>query len=276
MTAVAGALLALVAGVIGTITGQAAWAVTAGAIGFAVGCFAVALANHARMSDDQLVRANKEVSQLRRDVEILQTIVAEQDASPAADGGLPTVAMPAPATPATASTVTTADELNITANDEERVFDEHTGLLDERFFAVNVQQRVAAARRQLQPVSIVIFEIDGAGENDRELRDNAMSILGDVLRRTLRECDAACRIGEVMAAAVLEDTTEAGAVWAAERVRGSLNSSAIGNSLTVSAGVACYPSHALDAPELVAMAGRALEIARGRGRDQVEIAPSAE
>jgi diguanylate cyclase (GGDEF)-like protein len=97
-------------------------------------------------------------------------------------------------------------------------------------------------------------------------------VLGAVVRRTLRECDAACRIGDTMAAAVLEDTAEAGAVWAAERVRGTLHGSPVGDSLTISAGIACYPSHALNAPELVDQAGRALESARARGRDHVEIA----
>jgi diguanylate cyclase (GGDEF)-like protein len=154
------------------------------------------------------------------------------------------------------------------------VFDPTTGLLDERFFAVIVQQRVAAARRQLQPLSIVLFEIDGFSDASEGARTDALSALGEVIRKTLRECDSACRISDLMAAAILEDTTEAGAVWAAERVRSALAHSPSGRAITLSAGVACYPSHALGAPELVAMAGKALESARSRGRDHVEIAPS--
>ncbi|MCC6622149.1 MAG: diguanylate cyclase [Deltaproteobacteria bacterium] len=246
-----GAVLALAAGVIGAITGQAVWAVVAGGLGFALGGAAIALANAARTSDDQLVRTTEELARVRADLDTLQAAVAEADevrARADADRG----------------------------GDAHRVFDERSGLLDEKFFSMNVTQRVAAARRQLQPVSIVLFELDGLEDGDTELRDQAMTALGDVLRRTLRECDSACRIGATLAAAVLEDTTEAGAVWAAERVRGALHSSPVGNRLTVSAGVACYPSHALAAPELVQMAGRALEIAHGRGRDQVEIAPNAD
>ena len=154
------------------------------------------------------------------------------------------------------------------------VFDATTGLLDERFFPVIVQQRVAAARRQLQPLSIVLFEIDGFADASEGVRSDALTALGEVIRKTLRECDSACRIGDLMAAAILEDTTEAGAVWAAERVRSALAHNPSGRSLTLSAGVACYPSHALGAPELVAMAGKALESARSRGRDHVEIAPA--
>ena len=160
------------------------------------------------------------------------------------------------------------------AQDLDMVFDQDTGLLDERFFAVIVQQRVAAARRQLQPLSIVLFEIDGFADASEGVRADALHALGDVMRKTLRECDSACRIGDLMAAAILEDTTEAGAVWAAERVRSALAHNPSGRSLTLSAGVACYPSHALGAPELVAMAGKALESARARGRDHVEIAPA--
>ena len=147
----------------------------------------------------------------------------------------------------------------------EHAFDAETGLYDERYFAVLVQQQVAAARRSLRPVSVVVFEIDGMTDSDRETQVQALGVVGEVLRRTLRESDSACRLGDLMVGAILEDTAEAGAVWAAERVRGSLLSSPVGDSLTLSAGVACYPSHALGATELVQQASRALDEARARG-----------
>jgi two-component system cell cycle response regulator len=154
----------------------------------------------------------------------------------------------------------------------EPVFDNVSGLLDEQFFPVIVQQRVAAARRQLQPVSVVIFELDGLDAADPPVREQALGVLGDVVRRTLRECDTACRVADTRAATVLEDTAESGAAWAAERVRGALHGSPVGDSLTISAGIACYPSHALSGGELMDMASRALESARRRGHDHVEIA----
>ena len=150
-----------------------------------------------------------------------------------------------------------------------------TGLYDEKYFAVLVQQQVAAARRSLRPISVIIFEIDGMGDADRDTRLQALGVVGDVVRRTLRESDAACRLGDLMVGAILEDTPEAGAVWAAERVRGTLLASPVGDALTLSAGVACYPTHALGAAELVHQASRALDEARARGRDRVELAPEA-
>jgi two-component system, cell cycle response regulator len=140
---------------------------------------------------------------------------------------------------------------------------------------VLVQQQVAAARRSLRPISVVIFELDGLVDADEATREQALAVVGDVVRRTLRESDSACRLGDLMIGAILEDTPEAGGVWAAERIRGTLLASPVGDALTVSAGVACYPTHALGAAELVAQAGTALEQARSRGADRVEIAPES-
>ena len=77
-----------------------------------------------------------------------------------------------------------------------------------------------------------------------------------------------------MASAILEDTAEAGAVWAAERIRGTLHQTELGDVLTISAGVACYPTHALSALELMDRAQRALDHARSQGRDRLEVATS--
>ncbi len=77
------------------------------------------------------------------------------------------------------------------------------------------------------------------------------------------------------AVAVLIDSSEDGALLVAERVRQSLRSSPIGDSITVSAGIACYPTHALDAAELVSRAGGALEVARASGYDHDHVAIAA-
>lgn len=158
--------------------------------------------------------------------------------------------------------------------DMETAMDSASGLLDQQFFSVLVQQRVAAARRHLQPIAIVIFDVDGLDRNDEPACDRALGALGNTMINTLRESDAACRIGSTMAAAILEDTAEAGAVWAAERIRGTLHHESGMDAITVSAGIACYPTHALGATELIDRAGSALETARALGRDRLEIATS--
>ncbi len=160
--------------------------------------------------------------------------------------------------------------------DPESTIDAGSGLLDQQFFRVLVQQRVAAARRHLQPLAVVIFEVDGLDHNDLLACDDALGVLGSIVVRTLRESDAACRVGATMAAAILEDTAEAGAVWATERIRGILHQAEPPVQFTISAGVACYPTHALSATELIDRAGCALDTARAHGRDRLEIASGDE
>ena len=65
-------------------------------------------------------------------------------------------------------------------------------------------------------------------------------------------------------------------VWAAERIRGTLNQTEIGDTITVSAGIACYPIHALSARELIDRVGCALAAARSHGRDRLEIATAVD
>jgi two-component system cell cycle response regulator len=206
-----------------------------------------------------LIQAEDEIRAVRRELASINAVLQEEASRRAAEEEL--AEAEAEATPARPN--------------GEQAFDAATGLYDERYFAVLVQQQVAAARRSLRPLSVIIFEIDSLSDAERETRQQALGVVGDVVRRTLRESDAACRLGDLMIGAILEDTPEAGAVWAAERVRGTLLASPVGDALTLSAGVACYPSHALGAAELVHQASRALEEARAHGRDRVELAPEA-
>jgi diguanylate cyclase (GGDEF)-like protein len=248
--AIGAGLLSLAVGIVVGVLGIPELGVLAGIFGLLAAIAATALGARARAAEEQLHEMSVDRARLRRELDALAAMFAEE-----------------------ATRRSNAEEqYAVDSVDGEQLVDPISGLLDQQFFKVIVQQRVAAARRQLQPVSVVIFELDGIGQAEAETQNQALGVLGAVVRRTLRECDAACRIGDTMAAAVLEDTAEAGAVWAAERVRGTLHSSPVGDSLTISAGIACYPSHALNAPELVDQAGRALETARARGRDHVEIA----
>jgi two-component system cell cycle response regulator len=255
VVAVSGGLAALAAGAVGVAASAPALAVVAGVAGVIAGVAGVALGAEARRNADQLGAPETEHATMRRELASINAVLHEESTRRAAEQELgPPVA---------------------TRERNEHAFDPATGLYDERYFAVLVQQQVAAARRSLRPVSVVIFEIDSMGESDSDTRQQALGVVGDVVRRTLRESDAACRLGDLMVGAILEDTPEAGAVWAAERVRGTLLASPIGDALTLSAGVACYPTHALGAAELVHQASVALDEARSRGRDRVELAPEA-
>ncbi len=245
------AVASLTLGVVGLILSMPVLGLAAGGFGLALGSLAASLSIRDSYTQEQLARADEEQQGLRRDIDSLAGLLAEEHEQEAKGQSIfsPVIAP------------------------EDLAYDKASGLLEERFFAVMVQQRVSAARRQLQPVSVVLFELDGYAVADEEERNQALGLLGAAMRYALRESDTACVVGKHMAGAVLEDTTEAGAVWATERVRTQLMSNLHGYPLTVSAGVACYPTHALTPNELIDSAAKALNLARSHGKDQVEIAP---
>jgi diguanylate cyclase (GGDEF)-like protein len=124
----------------------------------------------------------------------------------------------------------------------------------------------------LRPVSVVLLQVErDTGGVGGVNRDAVMRSFAAVLSSTLREADTACRLEGDRFALILEDTPEGGGVWAAERIRAGIARDG-GPVQLLSAGVAAYPSHALDADDLLERAQRAIGRARASGRGQVEIA----
>ena len=176
-----------------------------------------------------------------------------------------------------AAAVTAVRDEQLAAESRHRhVVDRDTGLPDARFFEVALEGRVAAARRHLWPVTVVLLEIGfgGDGTGDRHHHE-ALKTFTAVMRRTLREADIACRLGPTSFGLLLEDTSEEGGVWTAERLQIALARNA-SRVRRLAAGVAAYPSHGLQAGEVLAQARSALARAcasePGRGLGQVEVA----
>jgi hypothetical protein len=144
------------------------------------------------------------------------------------------------------------------------------GVLAEDFLRVTLQNRVAAARRALRPLSVVYLEVlDVRG--DEPVRVTGQ-LVAAALSSTLRESDVVGRRDDGVYVFVLEDTGEDGAVWTAERLRRALVST---GHRRFRAGVASYPSHALDARGLDVKACAALDTAREWKRDRIEVATGA-
>jgi diguanylate cyclase (GGDEF)-like protein len=253
------AVVAVLIGVIAVIADEAVLGLAAAVVGVAAAGVGALVDVRRSRAEDSLWEARAQTRSLRRQLDSLQAAVAEEQTLAGTRAGTRAEA---------------PDDLPAGTDTDEWEIDPVSGLLRQRHLPVLLQQVVAAARRKVQPVSVVFWELDGLDGADRTASEQALTALGAVAWRTLRESDAVFRLGDVVAVAVLVDTAEPGARMVAERVREALRSSPVGDSLTVSAGIACYPSHALDAAELVAGAGRALELARSEGyeRDHVAIA----
>jgi diguanylate cyclase (GGDEF)-like protein len=153
------------------------------------------------------------------------------------------------------------------------VNDVETGLFNEHYFRATTEARVAAARRHLRPVAIILMQVSEKGsDDDDELTPASPKIVADYLAATLRESDTACRTSRGLYALVLEDTPENGAVWTVERIRRRLAEEQ--DNLMMWAGVACYPAHAFEVRDLVAKASEALEAATDWNQDRIEVATS--
>lgn len=147
--------------------------------------------------------------------------------------------------------------------------DDETGLFSESFFSVALDSRVAAARRHLRPVAVVLLEVVEGLPTDAPAVTDAV-VVAEAIRATLREADTACRLRNGDFALLLEDTPENGAIWTVERIRRFLAETS--PKLTLWAGVACYPAHAFTPPELLGAAGSALSSAREWRQDRIEVA----
>ena len=156
------------------------------------------------------------------------------------------------------------------------LLDPDTGLPDLPFFTLALEGRVAAARRHLWPVTVLLLEVGLAPECDSgRAQSDAIGGFADLLRRTLREADIACRIAPTQFAVVLDDTAEEGGVWTAERIQVAVSHD-VSKIRRMAAGVASYPTHALEAVDVLTRAQAALARAcatpTGRGLGQVEVA----
>ncbi len=157
----------------------------------------------------------------------------------------------------------------VPAKRSESLTDEATGLFSEDYFRVAVDGRIAAARRHLRPVAVVLLEvIEGLRSNAPQSAQPMM--VAEMINATLREADTACRLIDGRFGLVLEDTSENGAIWTVERVRRSI--AELQQGLTLRAGIACYPAHAFGSSELLQRAEEALVAARDWNQDRIEVA----
>jgi two-component system cell cycle response regulator len=248
-----GLWLGLTGATLGVVAGVAASppaALAAGACALAAGGVSLRHQARRREAEDRAAALAEQAAELERGkVSAEQALLARVEAEVAAP----------PPPPTTAS------------GGIETVTEPVTGMFNETFFRVTLDQRVLAARRHLRPVALVLLDVvKTTGDAGWTAADPVM--VATALRTTLREADTACRLADGRFALVLEDTPEDGAVWTVERLRRAILPGH--PELVVWAGVACYPAHAFDAMEVLERADDALAAAREWRRDRIEVAPS--
>jgi diguanylate cyclase (GGDEF)-like protein/putative nucleotidyltransferase with HDIG domain len=154
--------------------------------------------------------------------------------------------------------------------------DSLTGLLGHRVFHEVLEEQTG----QGAPFSIVLVDIDDFKQiNDlygHQTGDDALRYVADALRRGIRGHDNVFRVGGEEFCVVLPGLEHADAVGVAERLRRGVSDVASVLPVTVSLGVASYPTHGLNRDELLTKADAALYASKRAGKNRTTIAGADE
>jgi diguanylate cyclase (GGDEF)-like protein len=154
------------------------------------------------------------------------------------------------------------------------VTDDLTGLYNRRYLMETLAGEVRRARRLEHPFALLMVDIDHFKEyNDafgHLAGDEMLTRVARVLRESTREVDCAARYGGEEFLVLLPETGVVDAAETAERIRARVAAEALaGGKITLSIGVAEFPSHG-DTPEvMIAAADAALYQAKREGRNRV-------
>jgi diguanylate cyclase (GGDEF)-like protein/putative nucleotidyltransferase with HDIG domain len=149
-----------------------------------------------------------------------------------------------------------------------------TGLLNRRGFQTVIDNELARSERGRHSFSLLLCDCDFFKHlNDRlghHAGDEALQSIGRLLEDNKRRIDSVARVGGEEFALVLPETDQHEAFIVAERLRSRFGDAFATQPvpLTLSIGVATYPTHGTSADELLRAADEALYAAKALGRDR--------
>jgi diguanylate cyclase (GGDEF)-like protein len=153
--------------------------------------------------------------------------------------------------------------------------DSLTGLFNHSVFYERLLQSLQESSRTHLPLAVLMLDIDDFKHvNDvhgHAVGDELLRFLAEALRAIVRPEDVICRLGGEEFAVVMDNCGGEDAVRVAERVQSRLAAvdfPGIGR-MTVSAGLALGPEHAMNPRELAACAEAAMMTAKAQGKNQV-------
>jgi len=154
--------------------------------------------------------------------------------------------------------------------------DDLTGLFNRRHFFDNLEKEVQRARRYRRVFSLILLDLDDfKGYNDTygHLKgDEALKEVGRLLLASTRRADIVARFGGEEFVVLLPEINAQGALVVAEKIRTAVEqypfagrTTQPGGKMTVTLGLATYPTDSEDGLELVDLADRALYLGKQQG-----------
>jgi diguanylate cyclase (GGDEF)-like protein len=154
------------------------------------------------------------------------------------------------------------------------VTDSLTGLYVRRYFMVKLQEEIHRAERYNKPLSIVMVDLDRFKKiNDtygHDAGDRALKTISQFFQRNIRDVDAIGRYGGEEFVMLIPDADKEAAFCLAERLRKELAKVKLEDlpPITISLGIATYPSDGTDIEELIKKADAAMYEAKQKGRNK--------
>jgi len=154
-----------------------------------------------------------------------------------------------------------------------------TGIFNRRFFELRIMEEIERARRYGTGMAVIMADID----QFKRLNDEFGHLLGDeVLRQVssifhqqVRKIDIVCRYGGEEFAILLTQTSAQQAVVIAEKLRRLVEGwqfPGVPRAITISAGVAAFPTDGRTRDEIIRAADNGLYAAKQGGRNKVCLA----
>lgn len=160
-----------------------------------------------------------------------------------------------------------------------------TTLFNRRYLEESLEREVQRAKRTKTSLVVVMMDIDRFKRfNDtygHKVGDQMLCLLARYLQTAFRLDDVVCRFGGeefvlILPSSTLKDTLKRTAQMQEDVRQLRLTSAGTDvGGLAISAGVAVFPGHGIDAESLLASADRALYVAKHAGRNRVVVARDA-
>ena len=154
------------------------------------------------------------------------------------------------------------------------VTDSLTGLYVRRYFMIKLVEEIHRAERYNKRLSIIMADLDNFKNiNDtygHDAGDRALQTISQFLQKNVRDVDAIARYGGEEFVILIPDADERAAFFLAERLRADLAKIELENlpPITVSLGIATYPSDGTDIEDLIKKADIAMYAAKQAGRNK--------
>ena len=153
------------------------------------------------------------------------------------------------------------------------VTDSLTGLYVRRYFMVKLQEEIHRAERYKKVISVIMVDLDRFKKiNDtygHDAGDRALESISNFLKKNIRDVDAIARYGGEEFVMLVPDADKEAAFGLAERLRQELANIKLDNMppITVSIGIATYPTDGAEVEDLIRKADAAMYEAKRAGRN---------